>query len=133
MKKRLVAFGLLTLLLLSMASVSLAAVVEPEEIAPMYNYTSSITASLTFSGGTAKCSGTLKPSGSYGSTIRLTLYRKDGNAWYYVASWSGSASGASTAVASGSASVGSGTFRLVAVGNVGNGLERPSTAVVRTN
>lgn len=101
-------------------------------ITPCYTYTSSIIANLTISGNTANCSGTVDPYSSYNATISVTLYKKNGNRWIYLASWSGSSTNGNTASAGGSHSIGTGTYKVVAYGNVGNGIEHPSASVIKT-
>ncbi len=103
-----------------------------EGIQPRYSYTSAVTANLQFSGSSALCSGSVIPSGKYAVTVTVTLYKQNGSNWDYVASWSGSATGGNAASASGSASVGSGTYKVVTRGNVAYGMEFPSKSVTRT-
>ena len=103
------------------------------DISLRYSYTTSISASLSFSGNTAYCKGSVLPRGSYNVSVTVTLYKQNGNAWSYVASWSGSSSGGSQAVATGTASVTSGTYMVMVRGNVGGGLEYPTKSVTRTN
>lgn len=114
-------------------SATVTAFAEENTITPRYAYTANIVATLSFSGGTANCSGSVLPSGSYYATITVTLYRQNGSSWDYVTSWYGSASNGGTAAAGGSVYVGSGTFKVVAKGNIGNGLERPTNTVIRSN
>lgn len=121
----------LTLLLLSACTLTVCA--EGAGITPRYTYTGSITVDLSFSGGTAICSGSVTPAASYGSTITVTLYRQEGSSWVYVTSWRGTATGSNKASASGSKYVGTGTFKVVSSGIIGNGLERPSKSVIRSN
>ena len=100
-------------------------------ISPMYSYTQTITATLSFDGAKANCSGAVKPSGNYNCSITVTLYRQNGSGWDYIASWSGSATGGNEASAGGSTSVGSGTYQVIASAHVG-GKEFPSKTVTRT-
>lgn len=67
----------------------------------------------------------IEPSGDYDVTVTVTLYKKEGANWKYIASWSGSATDGHTASASGSISVERGTYKVVTSGNV-SGLEYPS-------
>lgn len=97
-----------------------------------YAYTSSVKASLSFNGNTAYCKGSVTPSGSYSASLTVTLYKKSGSSWNYIASWSGSSTGGSQATASGSASVTSGTYKVVTRGNIGSGLENPSVSITKT-
>lgn len=132
MKK--VVFLTLTLVLLLGIGVFLTAYAENDEntIMPRYSYTSSISASLSFSGNTANCSGIVTPSQGHNVSVTVTLYRQNGSSWVYVASWSGSATGGASAGAGGSANVSSGTYKVVTKGNVGNGLEYPTKTITRT-
>lgn len=106
---------------------------DENQINPRYSYTSWVTAGLSFSGNTANCSGTVSPSGNYSASVTVSLYRQNGSSWVYITSWSGSATGGGTAGAGGSVNVGSGTFKVVTRGNVGNGLEYPTKTITRTN
>ncbi|MBR2923726.1 MAG: hypothetical protein IKC28_01745 [Clostridia bacterium] len=101
-------------------------------ITPRYSYTSYITAGLDINGSTADCSGTVKPSGNYSVSVTVSLYRQNGSSWDYVTSWYGSSTGGKTAGAGGSVNVGSGTYKVVTRGNVGNGMEYPTKSVIRT-
>ena len=94
-------------------------------IQPRYSYTNHISAELSFSNGKAICKGRVEPSGDYDVTVTVTLYKKEGANWKYIASWSGSATDGLTASASGSISVERGTYKVVTSGNV-SGLEYPS-------
>lgn len=101
-------------------------------ITPFYTYTSNISASLTFSGDKAVCSGSVLPTGTYSASVTVTLYKKNGSSWAYVSSWSDSATGGNEAYASGSSTVGSGTYKVTVSGNVGGGKEYPSKSVTKT-
>lgn len=102
-----------------------------EEIMPLYDYTESVTAVLTFSNGKANCYGTLTPSGNESVTLSVTLYKKNGSGWDYITSWSGSSTGGRTASAGGSISVERGTYKVVTSGNV-SGLEYPTAKIEKT-
>jgi hypothetical protein len=102
------------------------------EITPLYTYTSSVTATLSFSNGKANCSGSVTPSGTDDVSLTVTLYQKNGSSWNSIASWSSSSTNGYQAAAGGSVSVGAGTYKVTTVGNVGNGLERPTKSVTRT-
>lgn len=123
MKKSL---AFLSLLLVLVLSISLASA------SILYTYTSSITASLSFGGSTAYCSGTVTPSGSDNASITVRLYRQKGSSWIFVTSWSGSATGGSTAAASGSVTVSSGTYKVTSYGVIGGGLEYPTASITKT-
>lgn len=127
MKKVSVLLVFLVLLFTLVIGVALA-----DEINPRYSYTSSVTASLSFSGNTANCSGSVSPSGYDKVSVTVTLYRQNGSSWVYITSWSGSASNGATAAAGGSVNVSSGTYKVVTKGNVGNGLEYPTKTITRT-
>ena len=101
------------------------------EITLNYTYTSSVTATLSFSSGKANCSGTVTPSGTDSVFLKVTLYKKSGSSWTAIASWTGSSTGGHQAAAGGSVSVGAGTYKVTTVGNVGNGKERPTKSVTR--
>lgn len=101
------------------------------QITPYYLYTSDIAASLSFDGNKANCYGSVSPIGNDSVSVTVTLYKKEGSKWSYVDSWSGNASGGATATASGSATVGKGTYKVVTAGNVG-GKESPTKSVTRT-
>ncbi len=100
-------------------------------IVPYYTYTYSITASLSFEGNKAKCGGSLSPIGKDSVSLTITLYKQNGTQWDYISSWNGEATGGRTATASGSANVSSGTYKVVANGNVGN-KEYPSASDTKT-
>ena len=101
-----------------------------QAIMPMYEYTDSITASLSFSGGKAYCSGIVSPLGNYKSFITVTLYMKNGNGWSKIDSWSGSATNGNSASASGFSTVERGTYKVISSGNV-NGKEFPTKSITR--
>lgn len=100
-------------------------------IMPAYEYTANINAALSFSGNNALCSGKLTPCTTDNTSITVTLYRQNGSSWSYVASWTGKGSNGNVAIASGSASVGSGTYKVVSSGNVG-GKEFPSASITKS-
>lgn len=83
-----------------------------------YTETRRIYASLSISGGTASCSGYVLPNGTQDCSVVVTLYRLDEGGWYFVTSWSDSATGGARAAVSASYSVGEGTYKVVSVGNV---------------
>lgn len=136
MKKRyiMIASILMVLLCLSISAQALAYGHNPQPPRPFslqYEMTDMIRAELSFDGGKAVCYGVVRPSDSYNCSITVTLYKKNGSGWDYVDSWSGSATGGQQASAGGSASVGSGTYKVVASGNVAN-KEYPSKSVTKT-
>lgn len=99
----------------------------PSEISPFYLHTNGISVSLRFEGNKAKCSGQVTPIGNDFVSITVTLYKKNGTGWDYIDSWNDEATGGGTAYASGSVNVSSGTYKVVANGNVGN-KEYPSAS-----
>lgn len=103
----------------------------PQQYAPLYNHTNSISANLSFDGNTAKCYGTIYPSEVIDIMITVSLYRQNGSSWTLLDSWSSSATGGGRAYVSGTKTVGSGTYKVVTTGNVG-GLEFPTTSVTKT-
>lgn len=128
MKRTLSILVLATFLLTLLgASVAMAELYQ----ARAYQYTDAITGNLSLSGGTAYCSGSVDPKGTYSASVTLNLYRQNGSSWTYITSWSGSATGGAKANASGSIYVGSGTYKLVVKGNVGNGLEYPTITKIK--
>ncbi len=98
---------------------------------PFYTHTYSIFSTLSFEGNKAKCSGQVTPIGNDFVSITVTLYKKNGTGWDYIDSWNGEATGGGTAYASGSVNVSSGTYKVVANGNVGN-KEYPSASDTKT-
>lgn len=48
-----------------------------------------ISAALKITGNTAKCLGEVILKSGYSGTLIVTLQRKNGNSWVYVASWTG--------------------------------------------
>ena len=97
-----------------------------------YVYTNQVFAYLSFSGDTAYCGGSVNPSGQYGTTVRVSLYKRNGSVWSFIKSWSGSATNGNTASASGTVTVSAGTYKVTTRGNIGGGLEYPSTSVTKT-
>lgn len=96
-----------------------------------YLHTGFIQAALSFDGNTANCKGTVLPNESLDVTITVTLYKQNGSSWTLLDSWTGSSTGGSMAIASGKKTVGSGTYKVVTLGNVG-GLEYPTTSITKT-
>jgi len=127
--------SILVLVLVSLAlvlfGVTALAQENDNQIQPRYTYTTAIGAALDFSGGKAICEGFVTPTYSDSVSLTVTLYKQSGSDWVYVASWSGSASGGATAGAGGSVNVGSGTYKVITRGNVGN-REYPTKSVTRT-
>ncbi len=140
MKKFLVLTTLAVLLLVSCLAIPLTKVAaEPTLenaddliIKPMFSYTRTIRANLTFSGNIADCYGFIDPIGSDNVTIFVVLYRQNGSDWDYVKGWNGSGTGGYPASAGGTYEVTSGTYMVVAYGSVGITLEHPSASITRT-
>ena len=126
MKKRisLLVSAILMTILCSKAIATINSSEHSITITPRYSYTQTITATLSFSGGKAQCSGAVKPSGI------VTLYKQNGSDWDYITSWFGSATGGERASAGGSKTVGSGTYKVVSSADVA-GKEFPSKSVIR--
>lgn len=103
-----------------------------QEISPRSAYVRAKDVDLSFSGGSAVCSGYVTPNGNYPVSVLVTLYKQTSSGWSYVASWSGSSTGGSKAQAGGSVAVGSGTYKVTLAGNVNNGSEYPSANIVKT-
>ncbi len=103
----------------------------PLQVVPLYIYTSTITANLSFDGDTAKCDGMIYPSEVVDVTITVSLYQQNGSSWTLLDSWSSSATGGNRAYVRGTKTVSSGTYKVVTAGNVG-GLEFPTTSVTKT-
>ncbi len=132
-------FALVALLVLGLFAVVLVADAgfidqgnyDSKAIEPFYTHTYSIAAYLGFQGNNAICSGEVCPKNNDFASITVTLYKQNGSKWEYIDSWSGSATGGSAASASGSVIVSSGTYKVVANGNVGN-KEFPSASTIKT-
>lgn len=103
----------------------------PPEYSLLYMHTDSIQAKLTFDGNIATCKGSILPIESLDVTITVSLYKQNGSSWTLLESWMGSAKGGGMASASGTKTVGPGTYKVVTSGNVG-GLEYPTTSVTKT-
>lgn len=132
MKKR-ISLLVSAILMTILCSKAIATINSPEHsitITPRYSYTQTITATLSFSGGKAQCSGAVKPSGNYNCSIIVTLYKQNGSDWDYITSWFGSATGGERASAGGSKTVGNGTYKVVSSADVA-GKEFPSKSVIR--
>lgn len=124
----LLVFSVLLILTCSYAS---AAHFPEDSVSPRYTYTESITASLSFDGNYAICSGSITPSFTHDTSIAVTLYQLVGTHWVSIGSWTGSSSDGLKASAGGRCFVAdSGTFKVIATGNVG-GLESPSKSITR--
>lgn len=127
-----VALILLTILVTLPINVSVAEEIgESFELMPCYTYTDGITASLSFSGNYAVCSGSITPLYANDVSVVVTLYQLVNDRWVYIDSWSGSAKSGLTASAGGRALVASsGTYKVTVVGNVDD-LEYPTKSVTQ--
>lgn len=111
--------------LVLLLTMSIMPVASAETVQPRDGYLLSFDASLSISGGTARCWAKLVPLTDDSVYLTITLYQKnDEGGWSYVDSWAAASSGGNTAEVSGTVSVGSGEFWLQARGNIGN-MERP--------
>jgi len=115
--KRMAALILFAVMLGSVIATT-AAQAATSTVSPCYTNTHSIYASLNIAGGTASCFGKVSPYGEKSCSIIVTLYKKAGSNWKYVASWSASAKNGSRATASGTANISKGTYKVVSVGYV---------------
>lgn len=105
---------------------------ESFELMPCYTNTDGITASLSFSGNYAVCSGSITPLYANDVSVVVTLYQLVNDRWVYISSWSGNAKSGLTASAGGRAWVASsGTYKVTVVGNVDD-LEYPAKSVAQT-
>lgn len=115
---RLVCTAAALVLLLTMSIMPAAGAESPQ---PRETYMRSFDASLTISGGTARCWAKLVPLTDDTVYLTITLYQKnESGGWSYVDSWATASSGGNTAELSATASVGSGEFWMQARGNIGN-------------
>lgn len=121
----------LSVLLILTCTCAFAAHFPEDSISPCYTYTESITASLSFDGNYAICSGSITPSFTHDTSIVVTLYQLVETRWVSIGSWTGSSSNGLKASAGGRCLVAnSGTFKVTTTGNVG-GLESPSKSITR--
>ena len=101
-------------------------------VAPCYEDTASVTATLSITGGVANCGGSVKPGSSTSSaTVSVRLQRKDAGSWTTMATWTGNSSSGYKASASGSTAAASGySYRVYVTGVVRNAngvvIERPN-------
>jgi hypothetical protein len=97
---------------------ALASAVDSKIVPYRYNKTKSITASLTITSGVATCKGRLSPADNYNCTLTVTLYKKNGNGWDFVQSWSDRAENGTLAYVNETKKVNRGVYKVVSVGNV---------------
>ena len=114
-KHRIIAFLLAVMLLLTQFIVCAEnlSISENEPLPSRYQAIAQISAALKITGNTAKCIGDIALKNGYSGTLTVTLQRKNGNSWVYVASWTGSVptGGSKTIVGTKSLSV-HGTYRV---------------------
>lgn len=114
-KHRIIAFLLAVMLLLTQCIVCAEnlSISENEPLPSRYQAIAQISAALKITGNTAKCIGDIALKNGYSGTLTVTLQRKNGNSWVYVASWTGSVptGGSKTIVGTKSLSV-HGTYRV---------------------
>ena len=76
-------------LALLMGMTAFAAVREPD-VDPAYTHVSGIKADLSISGGTAKVTGKITPTGKQKTTLTTRLQQKVDGKWKTIATWTGS-------------------------------------------
>lgn len=98
---------------------SVAYAARQEQTFPLrYQNTQSVLASLSIKGRTATCYGKVTPQGTQDCSLSLTLYRKNGSRWVAVQTWTQSAQQGASASLKKTKSIGFGTYKVTAVGNV---------------
>lgn len=107
-------------LLLTLALLPISALAAHSEAAGLLRYTKTgkISAGLSISGGVATCDGDVQPSGKHNCSVTVTLYKQNGSDWTKVKSWSANATGGEEASVTETKTVGRGTYKVVAKGNV---------------
>jgi len=114
-KHRIITFLLAVMLLLTQCIVCAEnlSTSENEPLPSRYQAIAQISAALKITGNTAKCIGDIALKSGYSGTLTVTLQRKNGNSWVYVASWTGSVptGGSKTIVGTKSLSI-HGTYRV---------------------
>lgn len=130
-------FAIVLTILLLLASVSTTSAdgidVEENIILDRYIWLFKAYATLSITNGTANCTGVAKAkSSNYSLSLTLSLQKKSGTSWNYVASWIGTGSGINGVVLNRTKSgLTSGTYRCVAYVQVydSNGAYVESTTV----
>lgn len=90
-----------------------------EQVFPLrYKNTQSVLASLSIKENTATCYGRVTPQGTQDCSLSLTLYKKNGFRWVAVQTWTQSARQGASASLNKTKTIGSGTYKVTAVGNV---------------
>lgn len=115
MRKKVISLVLAILLVASIAPTGFAA----GEISPFYLHADSVSVSLSISGGTADCTGKIRPKGT-GTTAAVTvrLQQKVNGVWKSISSWDNTGTGL-TVVANGSTSISKGySYRVTVSGTI---------------
>lgn len=120
MKRSLKWVGFLVVCVLSgLLLCSAAYAARQEQVLPLrYKNTQSVLASLSIKGSTATCYGRVTPQGTQDCSLSLTLYRKNGSRWVAVQTWTQSAQQGASASLNKTKTIGAGTYKVTAVGNV---------------
>ncbi len=117
MGKRLMAMLTLAVLLFTNPAPSFAAE-RRSEISPAYSYTKKVSATLSISTeGIATCGGSVKAMASSRISLTMTLYKKAGNVWSKVTSWSTSGTGITLKLQK-TYAVSKGTYKVAVAGTV---------------
>lgn len=146
MKRKIILWGIASIILFSTSvrteaesdwrengsSTSVFEVSEENDSPSRYILTDMITATLYFEGGCAFCYGRVIPAGNQSTSITVTLYKRVGLTWTYIASWTASDTQGYGCQAGGSVAVGYGTYKVVSLGNVDD-LEFPTATIQRNN
>lgn len=90
-KNKVISFLLVAMLIVTQ-SIAFAENLDTPELDPIpleYQTVAQISAALSITGNTAKCTGRVSLQDTYTGTLIVTLQRKNGNSWVNVSSWSG--------------------------------------------
>lgn len=90
-KNKVISFFLVAMLIVTQ-SIAFAENLDTPELDPIpleYQTVAQISAALSITGNTAKCTGRVSLQDTYTGTLIVTLQRKNGNSWVNVSSWSG--------------------------------------------
>lgn len=91
-RKNIILSLLLTAVLIVTQNIVCAENLDTPELDPIpldYQTVAQISAALSITGNTAKCTGRVSLQDTYTGTLIVTLQRKNGNSWVNVKSWSG--------------------------------------------
>lgn len=126
MKRMLAVF--LSVAMISAASFSVSADNELDtpinpEIVEEYQYTSSLTSTLSISNNTATCNSVVRGMSNLATKVVVTqtLQKKSGSTWTYVTSWSKTFNSWLAMYSNSKSSLSSGTYRLKTVAKVYSG------------